>query len=316
MVILEEFPRGLVNDKKTMNEHSEKAGNQLPYWLKEHYPFDSHCFETGSEQRLHYVDEGNGVPLVMLHGNPTWSFFYRKPVLAFREKYRCLALDHLGCGLSDKPADASYRLDAHIKRTIAWLDQLGLDSINLVVHDWGGAIGFGVARRIPERIRSITIFNTAAFPSPRIPKRIALCRFPFLGQLLVQGLNAFALAATRMTTVHPLSPEIRKAYLYPYRTWADRKAVYRFVRDIPMHSKHPSYPELEAIKLALPQFRKKNIQICWGGKDWCFNRSFYERFLEVFPEARYEFFPAAGHYLLEDEGPNIISLMDGFLKDS
>jgi len=263
------------------------------------YPFsprrmdiDGHC--------ISYIDEGEGMPVVMVHGNPTWSFFYRNLVCHLRGKYRAIAPDHLGCGLSDKPQDYAYTLENHINNFSTFIDKLNLRNISLVMHDWGGAIGMGFAGRYPEKIRSLTVLNTAAFISARIPRRISLCRLPLLGTLLLRGMNAFSRTALHMAVVKPLAPEVAAGYLAPYDSWRNRVAVNAFVRDIPLHENHPSWSTLARVEENLSRLGDIPMQIIWGGRDFCFNDYFYDEWRRRFPHAKCHYLPAAGHYVLED----------------
>lgn len=287
--------------------------NTLPPRLQVLYPFPSRFFESG-EGRLHYVDEGGGEAVVMLHGNPTWSFFYRDLILGLRGRYRCLALDHLGCGLSDKPLGAGYTLGGHIERTAAWLDSLGLERIHLVLHDWGGAIGMGVARSLRGRVASITLFNTAAFPFPSIPLRIAACRLPGLGTLLVRGANAFVEAATVTTTVHPLPEAVKEGYRFPYGSWKERVAIEAFVRDIPMRSSHRSWGTLQTVADSLADWRGHPVQLIWGMRDWCFHGGILSEWEARWPGVPVHRLPEAGHYLVEDAGEDVLSFVRAFLE--
>ena len=281
---------------------------ELPPRLKVLYPFAGQHSTTPSGQ-LHYVDEGTGPAVVMLHGNPTWSFFYRDLILGLRDSFRCLAVDHLGCGFSDKPQRADYTLAGHIDRTVAWVESLDLEDFHLVVHDWGGAIGMGLASRLPDKVRSISILNTAAFPFPKIPARIAVCRIPLLGRILVRGANGFVRAALRMTTVEPLSEAAAEGFALPYGNWHDRVAVHAFVKDIPMRRGHRSWSTLSAIAQSLPQWRQRPVQIIWGMQDWCFHTGILARWQEILPEAAVHRFDNAGHYLFEDAGEQILPLI-------
>jgi haloalkane dehalogenase len=280
----------------------------LPPWLKVLYPFSGNAFEM-PEGRMNYVDEGDGPAVVMLHGNPTWSFFYRDLILALRGECRCLALDHLGCGLSDKPQDAQYTLAGHIRRAVDWLKCLDVDRFHLVVHDWGGAIGFGVARELPDRVSGISILNTAAFRFPTVPMRIGLCRIPLMGTLMVRGGNAFVEGATRMTTVNPLSEAVKNGYRYPYGNWADRVAIDAFVKDIPLRRKNPSWKTLVGIEESLSLWATRPVQIIWGMRDWCFHEPILREWTEWLPDAEVHRFNDAGHFLLEDAGEEIIPLI-------
>lgn len=285
----------------------------LPAWLQELYPFSSSWIEQPGG-RQHYIDAGEGHPVIMLHGNPTWSFYYREVAQRVASSgARAIVPDHLGCGLSDKPQSWSYRLNDHIENTIRLVRKLGLERFSLVVHDWGGAIGMGLATRMPEAVERIVILNTAAFRSQRIPLRISVCRWPFLGRFLVRGLNGFAGPATKMTTVNPLNESLRNAYLWPYRSWADRVAIARFVEDIPMKPAHPSYSRLVEIEERLESLREKPMLIAWGGRDWCFDGSFFKEWQRRFPEAKAIWKADCGHYVLEDGGSELHAELTDFL---
>jgi len=283
--------------------------------IRTEYPFEPHFYDGGLHTQ-HYVDEGprTGQTLLFVHGNPTWSYAWRKLIKRFSLKYRCVAPDHIGCGLSDKPQDFGYRLEQHIEQLEALVQHLGLERITLVLHDWGGAIGMGFARRHPELIERLVLMNTAAFPSARIPKRIALCRIPLLGKFLVRGLNGFARAATHMAVEKPLSPQAKKGYLLPYGNWHDRIATHTFVEDIPMQPSHPSYAELKAIEAALKQFRERPIALFWGERDWCFTPEFRRTFEAHWPAAEVQSFEASGHYIFEDEKANLGNGIASFLE--
>jgi len=286
--------------------------------FKELYPFDSHWLDLNGH-RYHYLDEGprNAPPVVMLHGNPTWSFYYRNLIPVVSRTHRVIVPDHMGCGLSDKPQDYPYTLAQHIQNVEALLDHLGLKQITLVLHDWGGMIGMGYATRHPDNIASFVIFNTAAFYLPKIPKRIRMCRPELFGSLLVRGLNAFAGLAlylavsdrTRMTS------QVKAGYLAPYNNWRNRIAVHRFVQDIPLEKNHPSRPVLDEIEAGLPQFRQHPMLIFWGANDFCFTeRDFLREWRSRFPQATVQVFQDAGHYVVEDAHERIAPLMAEFLE--
>ena len=292
----------------------------LPADIQEEYPFKGKFLEIEGGWRLHYLDEGEGTrpPILMLHGNPTWSFFYRKLILALREEERCIAPDHLGCGLSDKPPHGSfpYDLSAHIGNLRTLLDRLGIDKVRLVVHDWGGAIGLGAFRDAPERVERLVILNTAAFLSPRVPKRILLCRLPVVGAFLVRGLNAFAGLAARMAVVKPLPKAVRKGFLYPYGSWANRVAVWRFVRDIPHEANHPTRLLVADIEDKLTRFEDTPKLACWGLRDFCFSEHFLDQWRGRFSDLPVQTLPNAGHYLLEDASDECIPRIVAFLRDA
>ncbi len=268
--------------------------------------------------RMHYEDAGprGAETLLCLHGNPTWSFFYRRLAGGLSDRWRVVAPDHLGCGRSDKPLDWSYRLADHVANLERLVLALDLRELTLVLHDWGGAIGMGLARRHPERIARLVILNTAAFPSPRMPWRIRACRTPLVGPYLVRHWNAFAGLAPRMAVERKLPADVRAQFLAPYDTPAHRIAIERFVEDIPMSPAHPSWSELEETSRGLALFAERPVCIVWGEKDWCFTPRFREEWMRRFPKAEVHRLEHAGHWLLEDEPELALGFVRGFLEHS
>jgi len=285
--------------------YSSRAAG-LPTEVRLEYPFASNLLEVREGVQMHYVDEGVGPVVLMLHGNPTWSFYYRNLVKAFLAKgFRCLVPDHVGCGLSDKPQDYPYTLEQRIQDVELLVDRLNIESFSLVVHDWGGAIGCGLVGRRPDLVDKIVILNTAAFLSKRIPLRIASIKVPIVGEAIIRGLNGFAGPAAIMSAKAPLSTTVKRGMLWPYRSWADRVAVWNFVKDIPLGEGHPTYSTLAEVEANLSKLAAKKIQIVWGGKDFCFNMHFYRRWQKIFPKADMQLFPKHGHYILEDGGSEV-----------
>jgi haloalkane dehalogenase len=293
------------------------ADSRLPADLKKLYPFRSHFLDLHG-LKYHYLDEGQGQPLVMLHGNPTWSFYYRNLVLGLRDKYRVVVPDHMGCGLSDKPQQYNYRLAQHIDNLEILLEKLQLKNITLVLHDWGGPIGMGWAVRHPESVKRFVIFNTAAFLMPQIHILLKICRLPLLGALTIRGFNAFAGLATILACKkkEKMIPKVRAGYLAPYNNYANRIANLRFVQDIPMTADDASYPLLQSIEQGLEKFKNHPMLIAWGDKDFVFTRDFLQRWQEFFPQAQVKEFLDAGHYVVEDAGEEILPLMKDFLQDN
>ena len=280
--------------------------------IRELYPFKSNFLNVDGNS-MHYVDEGDGEAILMLHGNPTWSFYYRDLLNAFKTSHRVIAPDHIGCGLSDKTNEYAYTLERRILDIEKLVRFLGLKKINLVVHDWGGAIGFGLATRNPQLVKSVVILNTAAFLSNKIPFRIALCKNKFFGDFLVRRLNAFAQAAAYMASAKGLSKKVKKAYLFPYSAPAQRRALSEFVRDIPLNQKHRSYDTLKSIENSLENIDCPKL-ILWGGKDFCFNDDFFARWKNTYPDSYHKYYPKAGHYVLEDETEDVILNIRNFLE--
>ena len=289
---------------------------------KELYPFTGKFLTLKGGARLHYLDEGKGKTVVMVHGNPSWSFYYRNLALALRGGSRVIAPDHIGCGLSDKPGDEQYdyTLKSRVDDLELLLDSLGVkEKITLVVHDWGGMIGLTYAVRHPERIEKLVILNTGAFFLPdgkTFPPALRLCRTP-LGALLIRGLNAFAREAARVGCKrHPMDAKLRAAYSAPYDNWANRIATLRFVEDIPLAPGDKAYPVVLDTQLKLGTLAALPMLICWGLKDFVFDHYFLEEWKRRFPRAKIHSFPDCGHYILEDAKEEVIPLIKSFIENA
>ncbi|MFT4709450.1 MAG: haloalkane dehalogenase [Planctomycetota bacterium] len=283
--------------------------------FRSEYDFEPHGFHA-AKGWMHYVDEGDAAAETMLcvHGNPSWSFYYRPVIKAFRDKYRVVAVDNLGCGLSEKPQDFGYTLKDHIDNLEALVLALDLTEITLVLHDWGGAIGMGFAVRHPDRIAKVMLGNTSAFHVKRLPLRIAICRWPFFGALALRGFNGFAKAATTMAVEKPMTDLAKRGYLAPYNSWHNRIAQHRFVLDIPMKPSHPTWDVLDQIDKGLPLLKKKPMAIAWGMKDWCFTLIFLGGWRQRFPRAEVLEIPDAGHYMWEDASDVALPFLAKFME--
>lgn len=290
--------------------------------LQKHYPFSGHTLNLDGLS-YHYLDEGAGDPVVMVHGNPSWSFYYRNLVLALRGNYRCIVPDHIGCGFSDKPGDDryDYTLSRRIDDLERLIDSLKLEGkITLVLHDWGGMIGMGYASRHPERIGRLVLLNTAAFHLPRekkFPLGLKICRDTALGTLLVRGFNAFSVGASIVgCKKNPMSEELKQAYRSPYNSWANRIATLRFVQDIPLAPGDRNYDLVSEIAAGLDRFADLPISIFWGELDFVFDPTFLAEWKKRFPKAKVKSYPDAGHYILEDMKEEVVPMIADFLKQT
>ncbi len=292
----------------------------LPAHVAALYPFDEHVFETAPGIWMHYVDEGprDAPVVVMVHGNPTWSFYFRRLVLRLRGRFRCIVPDHIGCGLSDIPDDDDYpyTLARRVDDLEALLAHCGVDRASLVAHDWGGMIASGWATRHPERVERLAYLNTAAFhlpPDESIPFALTLCRSP-LGALLVRGANAFCRSAVAVGTKrHKLTPAERDGYLWPYGSWHARLAVHRFVQDIPLSPSHPSDAEVCAIEAGMSALTHVPTHVFWGMRDFVFTPAFLDEWRRRAPHATFTTFADAGHYVLDDAFDEIAAGIDELL---
>jgi len=303
----------------------------LPKELRGLYPFKLHHFENKHGTTLSYFDEGHGEAILCLHGNPTWSFYYRNVAHQLRHQYRVIALDHENMGMSDRSNRACSLAD-HIENVLELIKHLNLSSVTIIGHDWGGAIACGVAKELrlkelhleelhPEEMQGMTpicklnrlvLLNTAAFFSPDIPWQIALCRLPVLGNFLVKWLNMFAFPALTMAVTRPLPLPVKKGLIYPYGQGPWRKGVFEFVKDIPIETNHRTRKTLNAIEAFLPKLTVPTLFI-WGTRDFCFHTGFLRQFQKIMPWAETVEFHFAGHYVLEDASEESIKVLKAFL---
>ncbi len=288
------------------------------------YPDYTFCsrFLTANGQRMHYLDEGpgSGEPIVMVHGNPTWSFFFRKLVADLSDQYRTVVPDHIGMGLSGVPTDKeyAYTLASRIDDLEALLEARRITSnITLIVHDWGGSIGLGFALRHPERVKRLVILNTAAFHLPEgkaFPPSLRVARAPFIGPFLVRGLNAFVVKAANTCAVTSLPSGVRQGYLDPYNNWRNRRAVLRFVQDIPLDPSDAAYDLATELDESIERYQGLPVLICWGLRDYIFDADILAEWRRRLPDAEVHAFDNAGHYVLEDVGTEVSQLVRSFLE--
>lgn len=290
-----------------------------PAPLRRLFPFASR-FAQVNGHRMHYVDEGAGEPVVMLHGNPTWSFYYRRLIAAVSQKRRAIAPDHIGCGLSDTPGAAQYpyRLENRVSDLDRLLERIGATAhLTLVLHDWGGLIGAAYALRHIESVVRLVVLNTAAFAMPagkRLPWMLTLIRAaPAVFAPAVLRFNLFARGAALTASRRGLAPEVRRGLLAPTGTRAGRLATLKFVQDIPLTESDPSFPTLRRVDEGLHALTGKPLLVCWGGRDFVFDEDYFGEWRRRFPRSEAHLFPEAGHYVLEDVPGKIIPLVLDFL---
>jgi len=287
------------------------------------WPYTPQWFQS-TDGRMHYVDTGppDGRPIVMVHGNPTWGYLYRRFIEAVtREGYRAIVFDHLGFGRSDKPDDPElYRVPRHADRCEALLESLDLTDATIVVQDWGGPIGLAWAARHPERVRSLAVLNTFVHrPAGDItlPLPIRLFRAPGVGELMVKGLHAFVrLFLFKAGMVHPerLGPNARNAYLAPHPSWSSRTPVLVFPREIPNGPDGRVSDFLGAVHDQLVSaFSEKPVLIAWPMQDVAFTPDMLdELWLQDFPDADVVRIEEAGHYIQEDAHELVIPKLLAF----
>ena len=270
---------------------------------------------------LHYIDQGEGKPVLMIHGNPTWSFYFRGLIQSLSNDFRTIALDHIGCGFSDKPDAKTYKytLESRIKDLDILITRLKInEKINLVLHDWGGMIGLAWAVDHPDKIDKIIITNTSGFFLPkgkRFPFRLWLIKtIKVFAIPAVLGLNVFAKGALFLGSKTKLAPDVKKGLVEPYNSWKNRIATLKFVQDIPLTPNDQSYALVNHVEQNLKRLDQTSLLFLWGAKDFVFDLTFLNEFKSRFPRAVTHVFHDAGHYLFEDKPEESCQLIQAFLN--
>lgn len=273
------------------------------------FPFEPRWLDIEGEL-LHYVDEGprDGAPILMLHGNPTWSYMYRRPIAELAGRgHRVIALDQLGFGRSAKPARRSrYAFARHIERTGALIDALELSDLTLVMHDWGGPIGLGAALERPERVRAVVAMNTWAWELPGfLPPFLREFRAEGQGEILALGGNLLVEAIPGGMADRDTDPVMMDAYRAPFPTYWSRLAPLCLQREIPLSELDSSAAAFARVHERLGAFEAP-LLLVWGMRDPVFVRAFLEQWQGLFDDARTIELDDAGHYLVEDR-PDAVS---------
>ncbi|WAW91034.1 alpha/beta fold hydrolase [Xanthomonas citri pv. malvacearum] len=291
------------------------------------YPFPPKRLEVRPGVAMSYLDEGprDGEVVVMLHGNPSWSYLWRHLVSGLSDRYRCIVPDHIGMGLSDKPDDApdaqpryDYTLQSRVDDLDTLLRHLGITGpVTLAVHDWGGMIGFGWALSHHAQVKRLVITNTAAFPLPAekpMPWQIAMGRHWRQGEWFIRTFNAFSSGASWFGVSRRMPADVRRAYVAPYNNWRNRISTIRFMQDIPLSPVDQGWSLLERSAQALPAFADRPAFIAWGLRDICFDKHFLAGFRRALPQAEVTAFNDANHYVLEDKHEVLVPAIRAFLE--
>ncbi len=280
------------------------------HWLdRSLYPFAPRRFEIDGHA-LSYVDEGRGSPILFVHGTPSWSFEWRHAIRALSSSHRCVAPDHLGFGLSDKPSDAEYRPEDHARRLLALVRALDLRDLTLVVHDFGGPIGLPVALEEPERVRSIVIVNTWMWPhgeDPQVRRVSRLVASP-IGRFLYLWLNASPrwLVPMSFGDRKKLTREMHRCYVAPFATRRERIAPWTLGKELA--GSDPYYASLYARRDRIADIP---TTIVWGMRDPAFGASYLARWKELYPRARVVELPEAGHCPQEEAPEALVQALAG-----
>ncbi len=282
------------------------------------FPFEPHYMNLG-HFLMHYVDVGEGEPLVMVHGDPTWGYLYRNLIAKLSPYARCIAPDHMGMGKSGvSKTPYPYRLRHHIENLETLLLALDLHNITLILHDWGGPVGLGFAIRHPRRIKRLILMNTWAFaqwPGGYLPRLLEIIRSP-RGEAFVLTKNGYVKPALLGTTANPhrISPLVLEAYLAPFPTPESRRALLCWSRDIPLTAGDPSYADMHQIEAGLKQFRSIPVLLVWGMQDPVLPPAVLRIWQSIYPHAVTHEIAEASHFVQEDAPECVFDAIELFLK--
>jgi pimeloyl-ACP methyl ester carboxylesterase len=277
------------------------------------FPFEARWLRAG-ELRLHYVDEGSREEptILMVHGNPTWSFMYRRPIADLTARgHRCVAFDHMGFGRSDKPPRLrTYTLQRHIENLGRLIDELDLREVVLVAHDWGGPIGLGALLKRRERLRAAVLMNTWAWELPSfLPPFLREFRTEGLGEILALAGNLFVEAIPGGMASRDIDPAMMDAYRAPFPDYWSRVGTLAFQRDIPLTERDRSAPVMSEIHEHLPELGVP-ATLVWGMRDRVFQPVFLEQWRQLLPDAKVVELPDAGHFVVEDRPDAVTDAAD------
>jgi pimeloyl-ACP methyl ester carboxylesterase len=279
--------------------------SSVPAWVDHaQYPFAVKRFET-ADGALSYVDEGAGPTVLFVHGTPSWSFEWRAVIAALRADHRCVAVDHLGFGLSDKPRDAPLAPEDHARRLRALVEALDLREVTLVVHDFGGPIGIPLALDCPERVARVVAINTWMWPNgedPEVRKLDRVIRSP-IGRFLYRWLNFSprVLLPSTFAVKKRLTRALHAQYLRPFARRADREAPYQLARAL--LGADPHYAALWARR---DELARKPLTVLWGMKDPALSERHLKRWVDSFARATVVRVEDAGHFVAEERPDAVI----------
>lgn len=286
-----------------------------PEWLSPSlFPFESKYFEV-EEGAMHYVDEGIGEPVLLVHGTPTWSFLYRSVISELSDEYRMVAVDHLGFGLSDKPPDASYRPEDHARRLARFVEHLGLDQFTLAVHDFGGPIGLPYAIQHPEAVSRVVLFNTWlwSLKGNRTLRFIdPVVRGP-IGRLFYRRYNGSpkVILKSAWGKENRLTDEVHSHYTSPFPSRQERTAPWTLARELVGSTEwYESWWEQRE------QFTAKPTLVVWGLKDPTFGEDSLERWTRNLTDATVTGLPDTGHFVPDEAGERVSEELGVFLADT
>ncbi|HAK89986.1 MAG TPA: alpha/beta hydrolase [Nitrospiraceae bacterium] len=282
-------------------------------WIdRKEYPFKSHFLEL-EMGKMHYVDEGSGEPIVMVHGNPAWSFLYRHLIKCLSKNYRCIAVDLIGFGLSDKPWNWSYYPEDHAKNLKLLIEKLDLKGITLVVQDWGGPIGLSYAVNSPENMKRIIIMNTWMWSVKGDPYYERFSKFVGgpIGRFLIKRFNFFVRVIMKkaMGDTSKLPTSIHQHYFKALEIPEQRKGCWTFPKRI-----IDSSDWLDFLWSQSDKIKDKPALILWGMKDIAFREQELSRWISLFSDSKTIKYDDVGHFVQEEKGSELCPVIEEFLR--
>lgn len=260
------------------------------------FPFESHYLRLNDGTQIHYVDEGEGIPIVLLHGNPTWSYLYRHIIKALKDDYRCIAFDYPGFGFSDAPAHYGFTAAEQAEKSLEIIKALDLPEFYLMVQDWGGPIGFYVASQIPEKVKGFVIGNTWAWVHHSLRFRIFSGLVGgVIGRTATRLFNGVIHLFLQTGLYQPIAKADYDMYLMPFKNRESRRPTHIFPKQLMQAGDF-----LSKVEASLPGLRNKPALLVWGERDFAFKREEKERFEASFPNHKTVLLPDAGHFVQED----------------
>jgi haloalkane dehalogenase len=262
--------------------------------------------------RLHYLDEGEGTPILLLHGEPTWSFLYRKMIPTLAGVGRCIAPDYFGFGRSDKPTERGwYSYDRHAASIRSLVRELDLRELTVVVQDWGGPIGFRLCVEEPERIARLVVLNTGI--GARAPNEEWLRFRAFMRRV---GTEIVASRLVALTLVQPVADEVLAGYDAPFPVPDSRIGIVTFPELVATSADHPSAASMLDVRERLRSFDRPALVLFSDG-DPIFDRGAAERMASLLANATLDApLEGAGHFLQEDRGEEVAGRIAAWLETS
>lgn len=275
---------------------------------RELFPFEPHWLRLKNGAVVHYLDEGDGPVLLLLHGNPTWSFLYRKIIPGLKGQFRLIAPDYPGFGLSTAPEGYGFTAAEQVDAVAELVDKLGLRDYSIMMQDWGGPIGFAVALRHPERVRGFVIGNTLAWPLMRTGQHAfsRLMGGP-VGQAMAGCCHGVVRTFMKIGVETRIDAKVLEMYLAPFEGGRDRAPTHIFPREL-----RSAEPFLAELYKSLAKLSDKPALIVWGERDFAFQEGERKRFEQLFPNHKTVILQNAGHFIQEDAPDEIVMAIKSF----